>query len=431
MRLPSLRIVPAALLAAGVLVAPDLGQEVDSRSAVDARRAVALERARAYLEVEWLGEERHRMHGEDDDGTPVHTPDAEYKNGGWKVGARNRGVAYKWGGFDRPEDFVAGLEAGRLAGHWPEDPSDLRTTDRAVGVDCSGFVSRCMGWHQKRSTRSIGPLCFTLGGWSELQPGDIINNFDGHAMLFTGFTNDAKNEVRVIESTWPGVIESTYTIARLERAKHSPLRYKPLDPRWPEFEPAPEAAVPSGNFTAAADGAALKSPWANATAGQWLRYEMSEAGVKSELTRRVGAAADDHVMIVSTSRYPGDTTGDSIERLDRAGRGESVAASVLALFQRGQAPTTFTVTEERVTPGRYAYPGGSMAASRVEVRGTGTFVVRTNVFEFDLELEAVVAHDLPVEGVLTGTQTVTFKRGETESRSIRHLRAVAMGRIER
>ncbi|GAA2272864.1 hypothetical protein GCM10009853_028340 [Glycomyces scopariae] len=50
--------------------------------------------------------------------------------------------------------------------------------------DCSGFVSMC--WHTStpgHSTRSIPDIAAKIE-WSELKPGDVVNAYDNHCMLY-------------------------------------------------------------------------------------------------------------------------------------------------------------------------------------------------------------------------------------------------------
>ena len=103
-------------------------------------------RPERYATLRWQSTEEHRFHGEDADGVPVDTPDSSLAAG--RVGGRtqaNVGVPYKWGGLVHAGAVPGGPGAaapGPATG--PSDASDPRGhRSRAVGVDCSGFVSRC------------------------------------------------------------------------------------------------------------------------------------------------------------------------------------------------------------------------------------------------------------------------------------------------
>ncbi len=96
---------------------------------------------------------RNILHGPDANGVEVNTPDVSYKppsgrDGWWVPGAVNKGIPYKWGGFDDPESFDQGVANGLAAGD-AATPAKRKADNAAVsahaaGVDCSGFVSRCL-----------------------------------------------------------------------------------------------------------------------------------------------------------------------------------------------------------------------------------------------------------------------------------------------
>ena len=83
----------------------------------------------------------------------VNTPDAGFKEqadrpGWWLPGEVNTGIPYKWGGFDDPTSFDASIASGLAAGDVssPEKRhlDNAAVSAQAAGVDCSGFVSRCL-----------------------------------------------------------------------------------------------------------------------------------------------------------------------------------------------------------------------------------------------------------------------------------------------
>ncbi len=83
----------------------------------------------------------------------VDTPDAYYKpadgrNGWWMPGLVNQGVPYKWGGFDDIGSFDEGIANGKAGGDVSSpakrQADNAAVSNHAVGVDCSGFVSRCL-----------------------------------------------------------------------------------------------------------------------------------------------------------------------------------------------------------------------------------------------------------------------------------------------
>src|SRR5882762_7695805 len=141
----------------------------------------ALKVAESYVNHRWQSSDKNLRHGADSHGVQIHTPDRPGGHGSpdeacWEIGAANSGVAYKWGGFDTPESFDAGVRAGKAAG-------DVYTPDKrrlggnavsgdAVGIDCSGFVSRCWKLPHKYDTSTLAEICQKLPSPDQLQPAD-------------------------------------------------------------------------------------------------------------------------------------------------------------------------------------------------------------------------------------------------------------------
>jgi hypothetical protein len=122
-----------------------------------------------------------------------------------------------WGGFDTPETFDAGLKEGKYAG-------DIYTMDKrrllddavskhAVGIDCSGFVSRCWKLPRSYSTRELPGLCEPVNDLAQLKPGDIFNTHNAHVVLFAGWTNPERTELLFYEAgsnpAWKVVLQKS------------------------------------------------------------------------------------------------------------------------------------------------------------------------------------------------------------------------------
>lgn len=183
--------------------------------------------ARRYVALEWTASTENVFHGTAPDGVPIDTPDEPYVRGGWRLGP-NVGVAYSWGGFDTPEDFLRKIARGRPAGHAARNRAS-RATWYAAGVDCSGLVSRAWGFTHKRGTREFERMTIRLSHADELLPGDIMNKESGHVLLFLGFSDDSRIAGKFIEAgAWDGrawrVVESEYAFAKLEENGFVPLR---------------------------------------------------------------------------------------------------------------------------------------------------------------------------------------------------------------
>ncbi|MCK5465948.1 VWA domain-containing protein [Candidatus Parcubacteria bacterium] len=145
---------------------------------------------------------------------PVNTPDRNtYTNWtegvGWKAEEEdeewieNISIPYQWGGcssikMDEIEfqeirgygDFENGVENGKCAG-------DVRwygnISYSAVGIDCSGFVSRCWDQGTKYGTSTIPKTFRELREYKYLRTGDALNK-RGHIMLFKEFILDENGE---------------------------------------------------------------------------------------------------------------------------------------------------------------------------------------------------------------------------------------------
>ena len=179
----------AALLLAQCTSGPDLAIP---GPAPTVRREEVIQTACIYSRLEWQPQEQHRKHGRDQAGVLVHTPDQTlpdhgFSNGWWQTGRVARGMAYQWGGFDTPKQFLASLERGEAAGDisTPEKRrlGDTATSKEACGIDCSGFVSRCWRLPRPYSTKELPSICEKLQSWDDLKPGDILLN-DRHVVLF-------------------------------------------------------------------------------------------------------------------------------------------------------------------------------------------------------------------------------------------------------
>lgn len=207
-------IVPINSFApSGVLVKGD----VVSASRVRDR---ILEIAEAYENHAWTPSEQNAYHtGSDDelrlDGLRVETPDEGYIKptggalGWWAPNEINVGIPYKWGGFSDLSQFDEGIESGKYAGDIWTNYDEKATTgnekqlgsSHAVGVDCSGFVSRCWGITHHNSWTLIEvswPIRF-----DDLKEGDILCSPGNHVMIFKQFLAFDKTIIEVYEaSAW-------------------------------------------------------------------------------------------------------------------------------------------------------------------------------------------------------------------------------------
>ncbi len=136
----------------------------------------ALTVAQNYVELAWTCLPENITNGVvyDDQGYPVRTPD-------WVTVGEDQHVPYKWGGFEDIEMFLNGLDILKYAGD--NYTSKCCGSDAAVGVDCSGFVSRCWNLPKHYSTSMMDDaLTKPYMNWSDLQPADAVHKV-GHVRL--------------------------------------------------------------------------------------------------------------------------------------------------------------------------------------------------------------------------------------------------------
>jgi len=201
----------------------------------------AISTAYLYTQVTWTPEARHIMHGEDPEGTLVHTPDKSlntkgFANGWWSPETQATGMPYQWGGFDTPSEFLNSLQRGEFAGDISTASKrrlgDDGTSAFACGIDCSGFISRCWRLSKPHSTKQLPGICAPLKSWSHLAPGDILLN-DRHVLLFAGWDPHRKGAVLAYEAgpfpVWR-VNAASIPTQKLEREGYQPWRYRGMKP---------------------------------------------------------------------------------------------------------------------------------------------------------------------------------------------------------
>jgi hypothetical protein len=199
-------------------------------------RSEVLAIAQSFAEFRWNATEANVRKGNDRAGIAVHTPtrrdgDAEGDPDHWVAGAENIGVPYKWGGFDSLESFAAGVRKGKAAG-------DLYTAEKrrkgsaavsadAVGIDCSGFISRCWKLSRKYGTATLSEVTKPLSSMSERRAGDILNTANAHVILFSEWRDQERKTASFYEAAPSSkVVKREYSIAELQSVGFKPLRYR-------------------------------------------------------------------------------------------------------------------------------------------------------------------------------------------------------------
>jgi len=191
--------------------------------------------ARSYAEHHWQATSKNVRHSLDAHGVQIETPDSPTgasEAGKWHVDAENIGLPYKWGGFDTPQSFDAGLKSGKAAGDVystaKRSAGNAGVSDEAVGIDCSGFISRCWKLPQKLGTATLPGLCRALDSPDYLQPGDIMDAPHGHVVLFIKWLDASKSSALFYEAEaepQPKVVTSEHRILWLRLCGARPYRY--------------------------------------------------------------------------------------------------------------------------------------------------------------------------------------------------------------
>ncbi|MCK5122730.1 MAG: VWA domain-containing protein [Candidatus Pacebacteria bacterium] len=123
-------------------------------------------------------------------------------------------------------DFEEGVENRKCAG----DARYGNRSSHAVGIDCSGFVSRSWNLNPRESTWSLPKISRKLDEYDDLKRGDLLNVKGSHAMLFNKFIDSEipHKNLEVSESMgyyWK-VRDSKYDIENeLKRDGYIPYTY--------------------------------------------------------------------------------------------------------------------------------------------------------------------------------------------------------------
>ena len=202
------------------------------------RRAEVIATADAYLTFKWKAGVENAFHGKDADGVQVNTPDISFSQPGirpgwWMPKKVNIGMPYMWGGFSTLDDFKVGIQKGFYAGdvYTAEKRrlNDTAVSKYAVGIDCSGLVSRCWKLERAYSTHELPAICVQLASFDELNAGDILNSPNNHVLIFKAFTDSSKTRLLAYEAgsppTWK-VLLNDIPISMLK--DYAPLRYQKI-----------------------------------------------------------------------------------------------------------------------------------------------------------------------------------------------------------
>ncbi len=199
-------------------------------------RAESLKIAESFIQHRWQSSSKNVRHGKDSEGIEVHTPDRDGGHGNplnecWVPDAENVGVAYKWGGNDSPKSFSTGIKAGKAGGDVytseKRRKGDKAVSGDAVGVDCSGFICHCWKLTARHSTYSLPSICQKLASSALLEPADIMNQPNGHVLLFVKWIDPEKKRALFYEAApFSKTLASERDVSEMTAAGYQPLRYR-------------------------------------------------------------------------------------------------------------------------------------------------------------------------------------------------------------
>jgi len=212
------------------------GVRADLCLAQSLSRGESLKIAESFIQHRWQSSAKNVRHGKDVDGIEVHTPDRDGGRGNplsecWVPNAENIGVAYKWGGNDSPKSFTAGIGAGKAAGDVYTSEKrrrgDKAVSGDAVGIDCSGFINHCWKLTVRHSTNSLASICQKLSSPAALEPADIMNQSNGHVLLFVKWLDPEKKLAVFYEAApFSKTLASERDVNEMTAAGYQPLRYR-------------------------------------------------------------------------------------------------------------------------------------------------------------------------------------------------------------
>jgi hypothetical protein len=166
------------------------------------------------------------------------------KTPGWVKVGYNISVPYMWGGFSSLMQFDQGIADGVSAGDCDTHGNGAGSSC-AVGVDCSGFVSRAWGLGTKYSTRSIPEISTQYASYDNLKPGDVVNYAGHHVRLIHSVYGNGSFliiEAAASSTNWR-VGYNSYSVADFQ-GRYLPRRYNKV------IEGKPDTELPTTSITA-------------------------------------------------------------------------------------------------------------------------------------------------------------------------------------
>ena len=278
MNTPSCAAAAASMLLAACHSA-DLGDVMKTpRPSKKVTRVEAIQIAKAYADFQWTPDVRHAYHGTGRHEVAIHTPDAGFRQPGvkpgyWQPGETQRGMPYKWGGFDTTQSFARGLKKGRYAGDVATAEKrqlrDSAVSSNAIGIDCSGFVARCWRLKEPYSTSELYRICDKLRSYDDLRAGDILNLQDEHVLMFSHWMDRGEILYAYEAGSYPEwkVAGNKIQASWLKKEGYLPYRYKNMQEARPADRRPPVELPPA---LVAAEESPSNGIVANREKGWWL-----------------------------------------------------------------------------------------------------------------------------------------------------------------
>lgn len=149
--------------------------------------------ADSYKNLVWTSNSSNDWNNVNCGGKIVNTPD-------WVSVGANTSMPYCWGGNSTISMFNSGLSLNKSAGDDITTPGYGAEPNCSVGVDCSGFLSRCFGLSSHYSTSMINTnsLFGTYPSTNSIGEGDFFNKSGVHTRLVRSV--NANGTFNIIES---------------------------------------------------------------------------------------------------------------------------------------------------------------------------------------------------------------------------------------
>ncbi len=122
-----------------------------------------------------------------------------------------------------------GLAAGDVATPEKRHADNAAVSAQAAGVDCSGFVAKCLKIPAPCDSSQLPLVCDILPDAADLRPGDVLNIPRRHAMLVAGWAKPDKSWLLYYENggvpEWKPALKQA-PLAALLKLGYQPLRYR-------------------------------------------------------------------------------------------------------------------------------------------------------------------------------------------------------------